>query len=214
MRRSRRVGGVLAGLLLVSVVLAPAARAAEPPPSLYECSVELFAGDRKLGPEALPKLGPVGMQLFGYSRTGNHSVEAFLGEFYDPTAGSWRYPPEDGYVIGYDGEPVVWQQSLEPGERIDRYGSEYGGFLAPQGISYTMRAIPPSNLVGMPPAECNYHVYEVLREFTVDAGPIAPWFFQSGGGTQYQLNHSLVPGAPPSLSVLWLVDNGYLQRVG
>lgn len=213
MGRSCRFGGVLAGILLVVVSAPPVASAAEPPPELRECSVQLLDGDRRLGPERLPALGPVGMQLFGYSRTGDRPTEVFLGEFYDDAAGSWRYPPEDGYVIGFGGEPVVWQETLDAGERIDRYGSEFGGFLAPQGIPYTMRSIPPANLVGMPPAGCNYHRYEVLRPFTVDAGPIAPWFFQAGGGTQYQLDATLVPGAPPSVSVLWLVDNGYLDRV-
>jgi len=213
MRRSRRFGGVLAGFLLVGVAVAPAVQAAEPPPELHECSVQLLDGDRRLGPERLPSLGPVAMQLSGYNRTGGRSVDAFLDEFYDPAADTWRYPPADGYVLGYAGEPVVWQDTLDVGERIDRYGSEYGSFLAPQGIPYTMRSIPPSNLVGMPPAECNYHLYEVVRPFAVDAGPIAPWFFQSGSGTQYQLAARLIPGAPPSVSVLWLLDNGYLDRV-
>jgi nicrotizing toxin Mtb-like protein len=213
MRRSRRFGGVLAGFLLLVLVTAPVAAAAEPPPELRECSVQLLDGDRRLGPERLPSLGPVGMQLFGYDRTGGRPVEDFLGEFYDAGADTWRYPPAGGYVIGYGGEPIVWSETLDVGERIDRYGSEYGGFLAPQGIPYTMRSIPPSNLVGMPPEACNYHLYEVARAFDVDAGPIAPWFAQSGGGTQYQLDPSLVAGAPPSLSVLWLVDNGYLEQV-
>jgi hypothetical protein len=97
--------------------------------------------------------------------------------------------------------------------RIDRYGSEFGGFLAPAGLPYTMRSIPPSNLVGIPAAACNYHLYEVLRPFDVYSGPIAAWFFQLGGGLQYQLNGLLVPGAPTRLTVMWLVDNGYLGRL-
>jgi hypothetical protein len=53
----------------------------------------------------------------------------------------------------------------------------------------------------------------VLKDFTVDAGPVAPWFAQPGYGLQYQLNSSLVPGAPASVNVTWLVNNGYLARV-
>ena len=37
----------------------------------------------------------------------------------------------------------------------------------------------------------NYHVYKVLTDLTVLAGPIAPWFGQPGQGVQYQLNESV-----------------------
>jgi hypothetical protein len=51
-----------------------------------------------------------------------------------------------------------------------------------------------------------------LKPFDVDAGPIAAWFTQPGGGWQDQLVASLVP-RPPTVNVLWLVDHGYLQRL-
>jgi hypothetical protein len=86
-------------------------------------------------------------------------------------------------------------------------------FLAPQGIPHSTRSIPPSNLVGAPAANCDYHLYQVIRPFDVRAGPIAPWFYRRGGGLQYQLDGALVPNAPPSLSVNWLLDNGYLTRL-
>jgi hypothetical protein len=207
----RRIAALVAGLLMVTFVLAPPAQAAPTPPT--ECSAELYAGDARLGPAELPSLGEVGDQLRGYSRTGHRPVEVFLGRYYDDAAGSWRYPPHDGYVTGPDGEPVRWQQTLSRGRLIDRYGSEYGGFLAPAGLPYPTRSIPPSNLVGNPAAGCNYHRYAVLRPFDVQAGPIAPWFFQTGGGLQFQLSGAFVPGAPARLNVLWLVDNGYLGRV-
>ena len=204
----RRFVAVLTGFLLVFFV--PVHAQATP---LTECSAELYAGDQRLGPARLPLFGRVGIQLLGYSRTGYQDVPTFLDAYYDSNAGSWRYPPADGYVLDEYGDPVNWTQTLPRGQRIDRYGSEYGGFLAPVGLPYTMRSIPPSNLVGTPAAGCNYHVYEVLRPFDVTAGPIAPWFYQLGGGLQYQLAGALVPGAPSRLNVLWLVDNGYLERV-
>lgn len=207
----RRLAAAFAGWLVVLFVLVPPAQAAPAP--LTGCSAELYAGDARLGPARLPRLGDVGAQLVGYSRTGRRPAEVFLNRYYDSAAGSWRYPPADGYALGPDGKPVRWVDTLVPGRRIDRYGSEYGGFLAPAGLPYTTRSIPPSNLVGTPAAGCNYHLYEVLRPFAVQAGPIAPWFFQLGGGMQYQLTGALVPGAPARLSVLWLVDNGYLGRV-
>lgn len=207
----RRFGAVLAGVFLVLLALAPPAQAA--PAALTECSAELYSGDYRLGPQDLPKLGRVGVQLLGYSRTGHHPTAEFLDRYYDDSAGSWRYPPADGYVLDFAGEPIKWTQALHRGQRIDRYGSEYGAFLAPSGLPYPTRSIPPSNLVGKPAAGCNYYVYEVLRPFDVHAGPIASWFFQLGGGLQYQLGGTLVPGAPQNLSVMWLVDNGYLGRV-
>ena len=167
----------------------------------------------KLGPDHLPVLGTVGEQLHGYDRTGHRSVGTFLATYFDDATGSFRFPPQDGYVIRPDGTPLRWQQHLVPGTRIDRYGSEFGAFLAPEGARYASRSIPPQNLVGTPAAGCNYHDYQVLRDFQVDAGPIAPWFFQPGHGLQYQLESALVPGAPARLNVMWLVDNGYLQRL-
>ncbi len=211
MTKRGRIVPVIAGLLLVLLGIAPVAQAA--PPSLTECSTELYHDDRRLGPERLPLLGPVGSQLFAYSRTGYRPTEVFLDRYYDPAANSWIYPPHDGYALGADGQPIRWTRTLPTGVEIDRYGSEFGGFLAPRGAPYTTRAIPPSNLVGNPAAGCNYHVYEVLTPFDVHTGPIAAWFFQRGGGLQYQLDGALVPGAPERLSVMWLLENGYLERL-
>jgi hypothetical protein len=208
----RRFIGVLAGALLVLIPTAPVATAA-PPVRLSECSAELFHGDRRLGPDHLPVLGRVGEQLHGYDRTGHRSVGTFLATYYDEAAGSFRFPPQDGYVLRPDGTPIRWQQHLPPGSRIDRYGSEFGAFLAPEGARYASRSIPPQNLVGNPAAGCNYHDYLVVKDFQVDAGPIAPWFFQPGGGLQYQLDGALVPGSPARLNVMWLLDNGYLRRL-
>ncbi|KOX24400.1 hypothetical protein ADK67_19095 [Saccharothrix sp. NRRL B-16348] len=212
MRGFAKFATALSSILLASVLAAaPPAHAAQTDPT--ECSAELYHGDRRLGPERLPVAGEVGRQLVGYSRTGDLSEETFLDTYYDDEAGSWRYPPADGYQLDGSGAPVKWQETLDEGERIDRYGSEYGAFLAPEGLPYTTRSIPPQNLVGTPAEQCNYHVYLVIRDFDVDAGPIASWFAQSGGGVQYQLRGALVPGAPERLNVMWLLDNDYLQRL-
>lgn len=188
-----------------------------PPYPAAECSADFYHGDSRLGPATLPVAGPVGLELIGYHRTGRLSDQAFLAEYWDPTAnsgrGGWIYPPDSGYLHGPDGKPIEWQQTLAPGKNVDRYGSEYGSFLAPALSPYWSRAIPPANLDGTPPAGCNYHDYRVLKPFTVDAGPVAPWFAQPGLGLQYQLDAALVPGAPAQLNVMWLVDNGYLQRI-
>lgn len=207
----RRVGAILGAVLLgIALVAAPANAA---PRSLTECSASFYHGDSRLGPQQLPVAGAVGLQLVGYHRTGYLPEQQFLDMFYDSGTASWRYPPLNGYVIGVNGQPIEFQLSLVPGQRIDRYGSEYGGFLAPLGLPYALRSIPPSSLDSNPPQPCNYHIYLVTKPFAVDAGPIAPWFAQPGGGLQYQLDGSLVPGSPAQLNVMWLVDNGYLTRV-
>ncbi|MFJ9519798.1 TNT domain-containing protein [Kitasatospora sp. NPDC101801] len=200
--------------LLAGTVLVDTATAAPAAVGAYsaECSTEDFHGDKRLGPEQLPRTGPVGRQLWGYSRTGTLTEQAFLDTYYDATASSWRYPPADGYVTAPDGTPLEIQQTLGAGQRIDRYGSEYGSYLAPEGLPYATRAIPPQSLDSDPAAPCNYHVYQVTKPFTVDAGPIAPWFGQPGYGWQFQLDARHVPGAPARLNVLWLIDNGYLAR--
>jgi Tuberculosis necrotizing toxin len=214
----RRIVFALATCLLLlggtGATTAAAAPAAQPAST---CSAALFDGDRRLGPEVLPVRGEVGRELRGYERTGALTVQRFLATYWDPTAnggqGAFIFPPDNGYVIGPDGQPEVSQVNLHPGEHIDRFGSEFGAFLAPEGASYASRSIPPSSLVSSPPEICNYHEYRVVQGFAVDSGPIAPWFAQPGGGRQFQLDASLVPGAPTPLNVMWLVNNGFLTRV-
>jgi len=185
---------------------------------LDQCSATYFDSDYRLGPQQLPLFGLVGWELIGYHRSGDLTNAQLLAQYYSPTANSgspgWIYPPDNGYVIAPDGKPIEITQSLTPGTDIDRYGSEYGSFLAPAGLSYTSRSIPPSSLDSNPAASCNYHDYRVEKPFKVDAGPIAPWFGQRGYGWQYQLDGALVPGAPAALNVLWLVGNGYLAPIG
>ncbi|MEY9856076.1 hypothetical protein ABH935_001680 [Catenulispora sp. GAS73] len=182
------------------------------------CSSDFFDGDPRLGPNTLPEWGPVGFELFGYRRTGGLAASQFLATYYNPAAnggsGGWIYPPDNGYVIAPDGQPVEFQLTVPAGTDMDRFGSEYGSFLAPAGLPYAARSIPPQSLDSNPAAACNYHDYQVLKPFTVDAGPIAAWFAQPGGGLQYQLDSKLVPGAPSQLNVMWLVNNGYLGRIG
>ncbi|MDH6136311.1 hypothetical protein P3T37_005731 [Kitasatospora sp. MAA4] len=212
MKVRRILVALISGAALLTA--APVAQAAAPAgtPS-DQCSAAYQQGDPRLGPDQLPRSGPVGRELIGYRRTGGRSEQDFLATYYDSTAKSWRYPPSNGYLLGFDGQPIELNQTLVPGQDIDRFGSEYGSFLAPEGLPYASRAIPPQSLDGNPAAGCNYHDYRVLKAFTVHAGPIAPWFDQIGLGWQYQLDASLVAGAPAQINVGWLVSNGYLQRL-
>ncbi|HEV2780870.1 MAG TPA: TNT domain-containing protein [Actinophytocola sp.] len=209
----RRAFVVCASALLILAGAAPIAYAG--PAAFGGCSAQFYLGDPRLGPMRYPISGPVGRMLRGYNRTGRMSAEQLLTTYYDPWTGGWRYPPLDGYAIGSNGGPVRWTEHLMPGKRIDRFGGESGAFLAPAGLPYEARSIPPQDLVGSPPESCGYHEYVVARNFTVYAGPVSPWFFQPGGGLRFQLSAGLVDGVPPAadLTVKWLVDNGYLLRL-
>ncbi|MGW0561551.1 TNT domain-containing protein [Streptomyces sp. NPDC003016] len=224
-----RIRTVLAALgITAATVLAPAASAApqqqhEDRPAAgaprNEPCTGSFRGDARLGPEWLPRKHekPVGPLLKGYQRTGKLSSEDFLKEYWQGPAdsGGWKYPPNDGFgeVNGeVDKEPT----RLRDGQRLDRFGSEYGSYLAPAGDPYAKRALPPQNLnTREPSVPCDYRVYEVAKPFWVWQGSIAPWFEQPGGGQQIKLDQVFLdPGEGQRLNVKWLLEHGYLEPAG
>jgi hypothetical protein len=197
------------------LAVAPSADAKAAPDS--QCSNANFDNDSRLGPEFLPDRGPIATIVVGYHRLAGLSPSQFLATYWDPTAnggtGGWRYPPDNGFLILH-GQPDEFRFVLVPGRQVDRFGSEFGTFLAPVDTSYAERSLPPQNLDNFDPAyTCSYHDYRVLKPFTVEAGPIAPGFGQPGRGTQYQVISSLLPGDPATPNVMWLISNGYLKRV-
>ena len=212
-RRARAARALFSLCLALSALLLPLAPAQAAPPA--PCT-GVHAGDERWGPEILPRPWeePIGPLLFGYSRSGHLAPDDFLDTYWDPGANSWRYPPQDGFVVRPDGAADKRAEELDVGDRLDRFGSEYGSFLAPAGAHYAARSLPPQSLTtreaGLP---CGYHQYEVIRPFTVWQGPIAPWFAQPGGGTQILLDPAfLQPGEGQRLNVRWLVSNGYLAQ--
>ena len=56
---------------------------------------------------------------------------------------------------------------LQPGARIDRYGSDYGSFTSPEGTPYEMRAVAPGT------DQRPYSVFEVVEPINVKSGSIA-----------------------------------------
>ncbi|MFD7626802.1 TNT domain-containing protein [Streptomyces sp. NPDC059851] len=195
-----------------AAAVAPAVTPAVGPPA--PCTGE-FEGDGRLGPQHLPKRWqqPVGPLLGHYQRTGKLTSAEFLKKYWEGPAatGSWKYPPNDGFAE-VNGTVDKAPEVLEPGERLDRFGSEYGSYLAPAGDPYAKRALPPQNLNTRDAAfPCDYHVYEVAKPFTVWKGAVAPWFEQPGGGRQVKLDPAFLnPGPGQRLNVKWLLDHGYL----
>ncbi|CAL9609758.1 TNT domain-containing protein [Streptomyces sp. enrichment culture] len=179
-----------------------------------------FQGDSRLGPKYLPRPSekPVGPLLKDYQRTGGLSAKAFLAKYWKEESAEgpagWKYPPNDGFAE-VNGRVDKHVEVLEPGEELDRFGSEYGSYLAPAGDPYAKRALPPQNLNTRDAAfPCDYHVYRVERPFPVWQGGIAPWFEQPGGGQQIKLDPALLdPGAGQRLSVKWLLEQGFLSPV-
>ncbi|MFF8959630.1 TNT domain-containing protein [Streptomyces sp. NPDC014894] len=222
-----RVTTVLAALgVTAGLMTAPAAASAAPRPgddrpaasARPEPCTGKFRDDARLGPKWLPKkrVAPVGPLLKGYQRTGDLRPAAFLKKYWEGPAdtGSWKYPPNDGFAE-VNGEIDKEPTKLRPGQRLDRFGSEYGGYLAPAGDSYAERALPPQNLNTRDAAvACDYRVYKVAKPFWVWQGGIAPWFEQPGGGQQIKLDPVFLdPGEGLRLNVKWLLDRGYLTPV-
>jgi hypothetical protein len=148
-----------------------------------------YRNDWRLGPAYLPQRGALGRMLRGYEHADHLSVSQFLACYWqtDPQTGKsgWWYPDNNGFVLR-NGKPVEHSTTLHRGQLVDLFGSGFGNFLAPAGTPYASRAIPPSNLdTYTEDYPYSYHLYRVIRPFTVEAGPIRPWFGQRGLGLQY-----------------------------
>ena len=196
-------------------------------PTSQGCSVASFDGISRYGPETFSMQPPTGQQLAGYKRFGPTMNRYEFDEYYydDVVTNWWRYPPQQGYVLDRNQRPIKHKKTLRVGTRMDRYGGDRGNFLSVPGTKYAERSLPPSNLSGPQGQEqyCNYHVYEVIKAFSVDTGRIAPWFQQRGGGIQYEVTRSYLddPSYPQcvsyinsdnTLGVAWLMCAGYLRQ--
>ena len=117
--------------------------------------------------------------------------------------GNW--PPNRGFI----------QFTIEPlsvGIEIDRYGGfidpadglfkDKGLYASPKGASFESRALPADYLTSIPPTP--YNKYKVIKEIpNVKKGLAAPWFNQTGMGTQYEL----------PLGIDKLLSDGYIVKI-
>ena len=101
-----------------------------------------------------------------------------------------EWPANDGFFAGFEKDSV-----LQPGTRIDRYGSNRGSFASPEGTPFKNRGLPSSR-AGDP-----YSSFTVQKPITVRGGIAAPWMDSPGGGVQYMLPRSIQD----------LMDGGFLR---
>lgn len=151
----------------------------------------------------LPTKFPLSSETATYSRFGSLCPKEFLDKWTNKDGG-FNYPPQDGFALDNQGNRIWGNYTMKPGRKVDRFGSEGGKYLTILGAAYIERALPPSNLDtydGKYPY--NYYVYEVLKEFDVLLGPIAPWFEQPGMGSQLF----------SARSVNELLQGGFLKRL-
>src|SRR5690625_6002718 len=72
------------------------------------------------------------------------------------------------------------RELISTGKVIDRYGDNGSGqYFSPDGSSYESRALPPFM------KDKPYEKYEVIKEFEVKTGEVAPWFGENGKGIQH-----------------------------
>ncbi len=143
--------------------------------------------------------------LRDWNATGGMPWGEFEARFGTPEARVW--PENDGFPAGYQPQPA----QLPEGTIIDRFGSEYGRYLAPDGTPFGDRALAPES-VG-----ADYNRYMVTGKplppgWQIVEGPVEPWYGQtpSPGTTQYMI---LGPDGV-QVNVRELVDRGILDDYG
>jgi hypothetical protein len=144
-----------------------------------------IAGDfaRKVAP-ALKRIEAMGAKAGG--------VIDEIGRRVDDSKISW--PVNRGFVFGEGG-----RASVLAGQTLDRFGGTGGRFLAPGGTPVPMRSLAPG--IELKPLNS----FEVLKPFEADAGSVAPWFGQPGGGLQFDLGKKTVQD---------LIETGFLRQKG
>ncbi|MFI1709280.1 TNT domain-containing protein [Streptomyces griseoruber] len=182
-----------------------------------------YCNDWRFGPARLPDSGLIGATLEGYNRFGTLTPVEFLTKWWNPTAdhgqGDWKYSsiPDDGFDHNAQGAPLATETVLPVGQLLDRFGNEFGKFLAPAGAKYAERSIPPSGLDTQDPRfPYNYHLYRVKKPTLVCAGPTAPAFEQPGQGVQYVTSVASMamycPHVKTGATVSSLINSENLER--
>ncbi|KAJ9661502.1 hypothetical protein H2198_001882 [Neophaeococcomyces mojaviensis] len=200
-----------------------------------------LCNDRRLGPQIFPWQFPLLSFVSNYERFGQKTPKQFLAEYWDPTkkdkngivVGGWMYGGEndDGFLRIPDPKNGVnatklfaSPMTLPVGLKVDRFGSEYGTFIAAADAPFAQRSLPPDALNTCKDAtKCTpdeqahpqaYHIYTVIKELPVCGGPAAPWFEQPGLGTQFDIKNAIPDKVKQNgkTTISDLIDAKYLQK--
>jgi uncharacterized protein YukE len=141
----------------------------------------------------------------GWDPTGGMSWDDFASQFGVP--GTRNYRLNDGFPPGYVPQPA----QLPEGAVIDRFGSEYGRYLAPDGTSFADRALAPESVGG------GYNRYMVTGQplppgWQIVEGPVEPWYGQTPAPSARQ--YMVVAPDGVQQSVRELVRLGILDEYG
>ena len=117
------------------------------------------------------------------------------------------YPGNDGFPASYTPQPA----HLPEGSIIDRFGSEYGRYLSPDGALFVDRALPPET------AGAAYTRYLVTGEplpsgWQIAEGPVEPFYGQVPAPDAIQ--YMIVGSDGVRVSVKDLVNAGVLNVFG
>ncbi|KAG6022733.1 hypothetical protein E4U40_004418 [Claviceps sp. LM458 group G5] len=120
-----------------------------PGTAIYSSLAEQVAcGDPRLGPIALQH--PDWKTIVPITRTWHPLDRLCPREFFEKWTRKdvrFIYTIEDGFQLDSHKHAIKQTAVLCPGTLIDRFGGEQGSFLAPAGMCYEARSIPPLNLV-------------------------------------------------------------------
>ncbi|KAI1073215.1 hypothetical protein LB507_010797 [Fusarium sp. FIESC RH6] len=191
---------------------------ADPEKPTCECNfgtdgAEYICGDSRLGPVNLPKELILGTVMSRYDRFGTLTPIGFINQWWNVSEnegkGGWDYPKQGGFLLDERGNPVKTNMTLAVGTLVDRFGGESGRYLTLAATPFSQRSLAPNSLnTHNGNFTYGYHVYNVTKEFVVEAGPIAPAFGQPGLGTQFWTG-----GPGLNLPVSELCGQGYLDVI-
>jgi hypothetical protein len=143
--------------------------------------------------------------MHGWDPLGGMSSDDFASHFGTPETRVW--PGNDGFPPGYDPQAA----HLPAGTIIDRFGSEFGRYLAPDGTPFGDRVLPPESVGG------DYNRYMVTGKalppgWQIVEGPVEPFYGQtpSPGTLQYMIEGP--DGVKPTVQEL--VRLGILDEYG
>ncbi len=141
----------------------------------------------------------------GWEPTGGMAWDDFASQFGTPQARN--YPLDDGFPPGFVPQPA----QLPEGAIIDRFGSEYGRYLAPDGTPFADRALAPESVGGA------YNRYMVTGKplppgWQIVEGPVQPYYGQTPSPRTLQY---MIVGPDGVKPTVWeLVRLGILDEYG